>query len=81
MEIQLELRKSSANGRSFLESSKIALDGGGKNGEPKQAKCLETGETMAIKKVLQDRRDKNKERQLMRVIDMLTHPLQNSLML
>ncbi|PRQ18023.1 putative protein-serine/threonine kinase [Rosa chinensis] len=45
------------------------------------AKCLETGETMAIKKVLQDRREKNKERQLMRVIDMLTHPLQNSLML
>ncbi|KAJ0488216.1 putative protein-serine/threonine kinase CMGC-GSK family [Helianthus annuus] len=44
---------------------------GGKNGEPKQAKCLETGETVAIKKVLQDRRYKNRELQLMRVMD---HP-------
>ncbi|KAM3407833.1 hypothetical protein ACQJBY_001274 [Aegilops geniculata] len=31
-----------------------------------QAKCLETGETVAIKKVLQDRRYKNRELQLMR---------------
>ncbi|CAL9083748.1 unnamed protein product [Musa textilis] len=36
-----------------------------------QAKCLETGETVAIKKVLQDRRYKNRELQLMRSID---HP-------
>ncbi|THG20562.1 hypothetical protein TEA_005202 [Camellia sinensis var. sinensis] len=36
-----------------------------------QAKCLETGETMAIKKVLQDRRYKNRELQLMRLMD---HP-------
>ncbi|KAH9610028.1 hypothetical protein KSS87_008317, partial [Heliosperma pusillum] len=36
-----------------------------------QAKCLETGETMAIKKVLQDRRYKNRELQLMRLLD---HP-------
>ncbi|CAL5326627.1 unnamed protein product [Camellia sinensis] len=36
-----------------------------------QAKCLETGETMAMKKVLQDRRYKNHELQLMRLID---HP-------
>ncbi|CAN1327475.1 Shaggy-related protein kinase eta [Linum perenne] len=34
-----------------------------------QAKCLETGETVAIKKVLQDRRYKNRELQLMRVMD------------
>ncbi|CAN1230077.1 Shaggy-related protein kinase eta [Linum grandiflorum] len=33
------------------------------------AKCLETGETVAIKKVLQDRRYKNRELQLMRVMD------------
>jgi protein brassinosteroid insensitive 2 len=36
-----------------------------------QAKCLETGETVAIKKVLQDRRYKNRELQLMRAMD---HP-------
>ncbi|XP_052182769.1 shaggy-related protein kinase eta-like isoform X2 [Diospyros lotus] len=36
-----------------------------------QAKCLETGETVAIKKVLQDKRYKNRELQLMR---MMNHP-------
>lgn len=36
-----------------------------------QAKCLETGETVAIKKVLQDKRYKNRELQLMRLLD---HP-------
>eukprot|EP00252_Welwitschia_mirabilis_P026874 TRINITY_DN898_c0_g1_i1.p1 TRINITY_DN898_c0_g1~~TRINITY_DN898_c0_g1_i1.p1 ORF type:complete len:417 (-),score=49.14 TRINITY_DN898_c0_g1_i1:662-1912(-) len=36
-----------------------------------QAKCLETGETVAIKKVLQDRRYKNRELQMMRNLD---HP-------
>ncbi|URE44676.1 SHAGGY-related protein kinase [Musa troglodytarum] len=36
-----------------------------------QAKCLETGETVAIKKVLQDIRYKNRELQLMRLMD---HP-------
>ncbi|KAK2975151.1 hypothetical protein RJ640_017364 [Escallonia rubra] len=36
-----------------------------------QAKCLETGETVAIKKVLQDRRYKNRELQLMRT---MAHP-------
>ncbi|XP_047327705.1 shaggy-related protein kinase alpha-like [Impatiens glandulifera] len=36
-----------------------------------QAKCLETGETVAIKKVLQDKRYKNRELQTMRSID---HP-------
>ncbi|PWZ09521.1 Shaggy-related protein kinase GSK1 [Zea mays] len=36
-----------------------------------QAKCLETGETFAIKKVLQDRRYKNRELQLMRAME---HP-------
>ncbi|OIW19977.1 hypothetical protein TanjilG_31851 [Lupinus angustifolius] len=34
-----------------------------------QAKCLETGEAVAIKKVLQDRRSKNRELQLMRLMD------------
>ncbi|KAL8207952.1 hypothetical protein R6Q57_007364 [Mikania cordata] len=36
-----------------------------------QAKCLETGESVAIKKVLQDKRYKNRELQTMRVLD---HP-------
>jgi serine/threonine protein kinase len=36
-----------------------------------QAKCLETGEAVAIKKVLQDKRYKNRELQIMRV---LNHP-------
>ncbi|KAL5670348.1 hypothetical protein ACJX0J_022569, partial [Zea mays] len=34
-----------------------------------QAKCLETGETVAIKKVLQDKRYKNRELQIMRSMD------------
>ncbi|KAM3344587.1 shaggy-related protein kinase epsilon isoform X1 [Capsicum galapagoense] len=36
-----------------------------------QAKCLETGESVAIKKVLEDRRYKNRELQIMRMLD---HP-------
>ncbi|OIT30632.1 shaggy-related protein kinase epsilon [Nicotiana attenuata] len=36
-----------------------------------QAKCLESGETVAIKKVLQDKRYKNRELQTMRLLD---HP-------
>jgi protein brassinosteroid insensitive 2 len=34
-----------------------------------QAKCLETGETVAIKKVLQDKRYKNRELQIMRSME------------
>ena len=36
-----------------------------------QAKCLETGEVVAIKKVLQDKRYKNRELQIMQMLD---HP-------
>ncbi|KAG8366884.1 hypothetical protein BUALT_Bualt16G0014400 [Buddleja alternifolia] len=36
-----------------------------------EAKCIETGETVAIKKVLQDKRYKNRESQTMRLLD---HP-------
>ncbi|KAJ4956989.1 hypothetical protein NE237_013772 [Protea cynaroides] len=36
-----------------------------------QAKCLETGEAVAIKKVLQDKRYKNRELQILRLLD---HP-------
>ena len=36
-----------------------------------QAKCRETGEILAIKKVLQDKRYKNRELQIMQMLD---HP-------
>ncbi|PIN21998.1 Glycogen synthase kinase-3 [Handroanthus impetiginosus] len=45
--------------------------GTGSFGVVYQAKCLETGESVAIKKVLQDRRYKNRELQIMRL---LNHP-------
>ncbi|KAL2892283.1 Shaggy-related protein kinase theta [Bienertia sinuspersici] len=44
---------------------------GGRNGQPKQAKCLESGEQVAIKKVLQDKRYKNRELSVMRLLE---HP-------
>ncbi|XP_024390669.1 shaggy-related protein kinase epsilon isoform X2 [Physcomitrium patens] len=45
--------------------------GSGSFGIVFQAKCIETGETVAIKKVLQDKRYKNRELQIMRLVD---HP-------
>ncbi|KAH0944106.1 hypothetical protein HID58_003743 [Brassica napus] len=53
------------------ETGYIVTTIAGRNGQPNQAKCLETGETVAIKKVLQDRRYKNRELQTMRLLD---HP-------
>ncbi|CAD5315778.1 unnamed protein product [Arabidopsis thaliana] len=43
----------------------------GRNGQSRQAKCRETGEVVAIKKVLQDKRYKNRELQIMQMLD---HP-------
>ncbi|KAJ6820235.1 shaggy-related protein kinase alpha-like [Iris pallida] len=43
--------------------------GTGSFGTVFQAKCLETGEAVAIKKVLQDRRYKNRELQIMQMLD------------
>eukprot|EP00898_Chlorokybus_atmophyticus_P008037 jgi/Chlat1/8234/Chrsp77S07678 len=45
--------------------------GNGSFGVVFQATCLETGDTVAIKKVLQDKRFKNRELQIMRMLD---HP-------
>lgn len=45
--------------------------GNGSFGVVFQAKCIETGETVAIKKVLQDKRFKNRELQIIR---MMSHP-------
>ena len=45
--------------------------GNGSFGVVFQATCLETAETVAIKKVLQDKRFKNRELQIMKVVD---HP-------
>ncbi|CAN1308625.1 Shaggy-related protein kinase theta [Linum perenne] len=45
--------------------------GTGSFGVVYQAKCLETGDSVAIKKVLQDKRYKNRELQIMRILD---HP-------
>ncbi|KAK6918420.1 Protein kinase domain [Dillenia turbinata] len=61
------------NGRPKLTISYMAerVVGTGSFGVVFQAKCLETGETVAIKKVLQDKRYKNRELQVMRLLD---HP-------
>ncbi|GAB4813165.1 hypothetical protein N2152v2_000211 [Parachlorella kessleri] len=45
--------------------------GNGSFGTVFQARCMETGETVAIKKVLQDKRFKNRELQIIR---MMSHP-------
>ncbi|GJN36145.1 hypothetical protein PR202_gb24984 [Eleusine coracana subsp. coracana] len=63
----------SIDGRNGQANSYMAerVVGHGSFGTVFQAKCLETGETVAIKKVLQDKRYKNRELQTMRVLD---HP-------
>jgi glycogen synthase kinase 3 beta len=48
--------------------------GHGSFGAVFKAKVVETGDIVAIKKVLQDRRFKNRELQIMRDLSNLTHP-------
>ncbi|KAI4375772.1 hypothetical protein MLD38_013599 [Melastoma candidum] len=61
------------NGQSRQRVSYIAehVVGTGSFGVVFQAKCRETGEVVAIKKVLQDKRYKNRELQIMQMLD---HP-------
>ncbi|CAI9292212.1 shaggy-related protein kinase epsilon isoform X1 [Lactuca sativa] len=61
------------NGKPKQTLSYIAerVVGTGSFGVVFQAKCLETGEAVAIKKVLQDKRYKNRELQIMRLLE---HP-------
>nr|TKV90262.1 hypothetical protein SEVIR_9G017300v2 [Setaria viridis]TKV90263.1 hypothetical protein SEVIR_9G017300v2 [Setaria viridis] len=62
-----DVTDSSSNEASHIKATTIR----GHNGLPKQAKCRETGEIVAIKKVLQDKRYKNRELQIMHMLD---HP-------
>ena len=55
--------------RKSYETVKVV--GNGSFGVVFQATCVESGDTVAIKKVLQDKRFKNRELQIMRVLD---HP-------
>ncbi|EPS70375.1 shaggy-like kinase 91, partial [Genlisea aurea] len=52
--------------RSYMAKRAV---GTGSFGVVYQAKCIETGELVAIKKVLQDRRYKNRELQIMRLLN------------
>ena len=53
--------------RKSYETVKVV--GNGSFGVVFQATCVETGDTVAIKKVLQDKRFKNRELQIMQVLD------------
>jgi len=61
------------NGRSSHKISyeTVRVVGNGSFGVVFQATCVESGDTVAIKKVLQDKRFKNRELQIMKVLD---HP-------
>ncbi|GAY46787.1 Shaggy-related protein kinase epsilon [Citrus sinensis] len=69
--VEKEMEATVVDGNGTETGHIIVTTIGGRNGQPKQAKCLETGETVAIKKVLQDKRYKNRELQTMRLLD---HP-------
>lgn len=61
----------SGSARQTYNYSTERVVGNGSFGVVFQATCLETGETVAIKKVLQDKRFKNRELQIMKAVD---HP-------
>ncbi|GKC30796.1 shaggy-related protein kinase epsilon-like protein [Tanacetum coccineum] len=69
--VEKEMEATVVDGHGTETGHIIVTTIGGRNGQPKQAKCLETGEAVAIKKVLQDKRYKNRELQTMRLLD---HP-------
>jgi|TARA_B100001142_G_scaffold216649_1_gene214806 serine/threonine protein kinase len=63
-------RPGASDGRTISYETKRVV-GNGSFGVVFQAACVETGECVAIKKVLQDKRFKNRELQIMKVLD---HP-------
>ncbi|XP_009400716.2 shaggy-related protein kinase alpha-like isoform X2 [Musa acuminata AAA Group] len=69
--IETEFDGTMINGKGTMTGQILATVIGGRDGQPKQAKCVETGEAVAIKKVLQDKRYKNRELQIMLLLD---HP-------
>ncbi|KAA6418856.1 MAG: glycogen synthase kinase 3 [Trebouxia sp. A1-2] len=60
---------SGGSNRQSINYSTERVVGNGSFGVVFQATCLETGETVAIKKVLQDKRFKNRELQIMKMMD------------
>mmetsp|Transcript_6105 Transcript_6105/g.21426 ORF Transcript_6105/g.21426 Transcript_6105/m.21426 type:complete len:428 (-) Transcript_6105:3281-4564(-) len=58
-----------SQGRETLTYMTERVVGTGSFGIVFQATCIESGETVAIKKVLQDKRFKNRELQIMRIMD------------
>jgi len=65
-----DTRKPSSNGTKKMYSADRVI-GNGSFGIVYQATCNNSGETVAIKKVLQDRRYKNRELQIMKIV---SHP-------
>ncbi|KAI8477415.1 MAG: glycogen synthase kinase 3 [Monoraphidium minutum] len=59
----------SGSGKQTYNFATDRVVGNGSFGVVFQATCLETAETVAIKKVLQDKRFKNRELQIMKVVD------------
>lgn len=67
-------KKDKASNSETINYDAQKMIGHGSFGAVFQAKVVETGEVVAIKKVLQDRRFKNRELQIMRQLSHQTHP-------
>ncbi|MGL4948052.1 MAG: GSK family serine/threonine-protein kinase, partial [Mycoplasma sp.] len=65
-EINIELKSNTENNKAGLTYTATSIIGSGSFGVVYQATIVETGEVVAIKKVFQDRRYKNRELQIMK---------------